>query len=136
MGRPTSALIVDDEPHVRVFVKLLLQQLGVKEFWEAADGKTALQLAAQHQPQVMMLDINMPVMSGLETLRALNNAGSAVPVIMLTSLDAMKIVVECRRNGAVGYVLKHSPKSEALKLLHAAFETIASEGAEETAAQG
>ena len=135
MGRPTSALIVDDEPHVRVFVKLLLQQLGVTQFWEAADGRTALHMAATLHPEVMLLDINMPVMNGLEVLRAMNAAGSDVPVIMLTSLDAMKIVVECRRNGAAGYVLKHSPKSEAMKLLSAAFDAIAEgqtgEGAEQ-----
>jgi len=124
MGRPTSALIVDDEPHVRIFVRLLLQQLGVTKIWEAADGDTAILLAQQHGPEVALLDVNLPRRSGVEVLRALGEVLPDLPVIMLSSQDAMKTVLECRALGAVTYILKHSPKSEALRMLRDAFNAI------------
>ena len=117
MARPTNALIVDDEPHVRVFVKMLLKQLGIEQTWEAGDGVQALAMVAQHRPQLVMLDINLPMMSGLEVLSALTQEKNRPPVIMLTSQSAMKTVQECVKLGANAYILKQSPKAVALKML-------------------
>ena len=72
MARPTSALIVEDEPHVRVFVRLLLKEVGITTPWEAADGTQALAMVAEHQPELVMLDINLPMMNGLEVLKLLH----------------------------------------------------------------
>ena len=71
MARPTNALIVDDEPHVRIFVKMLLKQQGIETTWEAGDGVQALAMVAQHNPELVMLDINLPMMSGIEVLSCL-----------------------------------------------------------------
>jgi CheY-like chemotaxis protein len=117
MPRPTNALIVDDEPHVRVFLRLLLKEVGIETVWEATDGAQALALARLHQPELVLLDINLPVMSGLEVLAHLGRMLPAVPVIMVTSQGAMITVVECVKLGARAYILKQSPKAEALKIL-------------------
>lgn len=125
MARPTNALIVDDEAHVRVFVRLLLKQFGIEQTWEASDGVRALAMIAQHQPELVMLDINLPMMSGLEVLAALQHERWSPPVIMISSQSSMKTVTECVKLGATAYILKHSPRPVALKMLGEALDGLA-----------
>jgi len=127
MARPTSALIVDDEPHVRVFLRLLLQELGIQKIWEAKDGTEALALTAQHRPELVLLDMNLPVLNGLEVLTQLAAAQPELPVIVVSSQNAMKTVLECRKLGAIAYVLKHASKNEALSMLGAALDGLEDE---------
>lgn len=117
MARPTNALIVDDEAHVRVYVRLLLKKLGIETVWEAADGAQALAKIAEHRPELVMLDINLPQMSGMDVLAKLQTERFRPPVIMMSSLSSLKIVTECVKLGALAYVLKHSPQAQALKTL-------------------
>ena len=124
MARPNNALIVDDEAHVRVFVRTLLKQVGIEETWEAGDGAQALAMIAKHQPDLVMLDINLPMMSGLEVLAALQEEPGSPPVIMMSAQSSMKTVLDCVKLGAVAYILKHSPKAEALKLLREALDQV------------
>jgi two-component system chemotaxis response regulator CheY len=130
MARPTNALIVDDEPHVRTFVRLLLKEIGITQTWEAGDGAQGLAMVAEHEPELIVLDVNLPVMSGLELLARLHADRPDIPVVMLSSESAMKTVLEAVRLGAIGYVLKHSAKDEALKTLREALDQL-DEAAEE-----
>jgi two-component system chemotaxis response regulator CheY len=66
-----SILLVDDEAHIRKFISLLLRHLGVERIFEAANGSLALEVYKREKPDLVMLDVNMPVMDGIETLRAL-----------------------------------------------------------------
>jgi len=125
MPRPTNALIVDDEPHVRVLVRVLLKQLGIETVWEAADGTEALEKAAAHKPHVILLDINLPQVGGLEVLGKLKAAHPEIPVIIVSSQSTMKTVIQTRELGAEAYVLKHAPKAEVLQMLSEAFDNIA-----------
>jgi len=125
MPRPTNALIVDDEAHVRVLIRVLLKQLGIETVWEAADGAAALELAAAHSPHVVLLDINLPQVGGLEVLAKLKAAHPKIPVIIVSSQSTMKTVIQTRELGAEAYVLKHAPKSEVLQMLSEAFDNIA-----------
>lgn len=124
MARPNNALIVDDEPHVRTFVRMLLKEVGITQCWEAQDGAQALAMVMHHRPELVLLDINLPIMNGLEVLEQLRTARADLPVIMVTSQSAMKTVLESVRLGAVGYMLKHSSKDEALKTLRDALANI------------
>ncbi len=133
MPRPTTALIVDDEPHVRAFVRLLLKEVGITSTWEAADGTQALAMLAAHEPDLVILDISLPMMSGLEVLQLLHEQRPELPVIMLSSQSAMKTVLECVKLGAVAYILKHSPPAEALKMLREAVDNLADGEAGESA---
>lgn len=117
MAIPTCALIVDDEPHVRMYVKLLLRELGITLTWEAPDGKQGLELAVQNKPELVILDINLPVMSGLEVLAELGRLEPGMPVVMLTGQSSMAAVRDAANLGAAGYILKHHPKSVALREL-------------------
>ena len=136
MPRPTNALIVDDEAHVRVLIRLLLKQLGIETIWEAADGAAALEQAAAHNPHVVLLDINLPQVGGLEVLAKLKAAHPAIPVIIVSSQSTMKTVIQTRELGAEAYVLKHAPKSEVLQMLSDAFDNIAEASPQGEAAEG
>ena len=125
MPRPVNALVIDDEAHVRVLIRMLLKQLGIETVWEAADGSAALEQAAAHKPEVILLDINLPQVGGLEVLAKLKAAHPTIPVIIVSSQSTMKTVIQTRELGAEAYVLKHAPKSEVLQMLSDAFDNIA-----------
>ena len=124
MARPTNALIVDDESHVRAFMRLILRELGINEFWEAADGASAVQLAQEHAPQLILLDINMPGMNGLEVLAQLKEVNPDFAVVMATAQRSMNNVNEALRLGAVGYLLKHSPREETMAALRDVIDSL------------
>jgi DNA-binding NarL/FixJ family response regulator len=134
MPRPVNALIIDDEAHVRVLIRVLLKQLGIETVWEAPDGATALEQAAAHKPDVILLDINLPQVGGLEVLAKLKAAHPKIPVIIVSSQSTMKTVIQTRELGAAAYVLKHAPKSEVLQMLSDAFDEIAQEPGDKPAA--
>ena len=110
---------------MRVLIRMLLKQLGIETVWEAADGAAALDQAAAHKPDVILLDINLPQVGGLEVLAKLKAAHPAIPVIIVSSQSTMKTVIQARELGAEAYVLKHAPKSEVLQMLSDAFDNIA-----------
>jgi two-component system chemotaxis response regulator CheY len=129
MPRPANALIVDDESHVRVFLRVLLKQLGIEKVWDAADGTAALAQAAAHQPEVILLDINLPQIGGLEVLAKLKAAHPTIPVVVVSSQSTMKTVMQTRELGAEAYVLKHAAKADVLQMLSDAFDLIAEKSA-------
>ncbi len=124
MPRPVNALIVDDEPHVLVLLRALLGQLGVKTIWEAADGQAALDKAASQKPEVVLLDINLPQIGGLEVLAKLKADHPSLPVIIVSAQATLKTFERARALGAEGYVVKHAPKSEVLQMLADALDKI------------
>jgi DNA-binding NarL/FixJ family response regulator len=125
MPRPVSALIVDDETHVHVYLRILLKQLGVATVWDAQDGHAALELAAAHKPDVVLLDMNLPQISGLEVLAKLKVANPKVHVIIVSVESKPETLVQARDLGADAYVLKHLPRAKILQMLSEAFDTIA-----------
>jgi len=112
-----SILLVDDEIHIRKFVGLILQQLGAPTIFEAANGEEALATYAREKPDLLLLDVNMPVMDGIETLRRLRAADPEAVVIMLTSLTNRQTVETALALGAVNYLRKDLPKEDMLKTL-------------------
>jgi len=122
MPRPTTALIVDDELPARVYVRLLLRELGFTTLWEAKDGAEALKLFAQHRPGLVMLDMNLRMTTGLQVLQRIKGSNPAVPVIMLSSEDAPATAEEALRLGASAYLIKHSPNEDALEKLREVLE--------------
>lgn len=130
MSRPTNALIIDDEPHARTFLRLILKEIGIDTTWEARDGAQALALVAMHKPELILLDLNLPVLGGMEVLEQLNQMQPGTPVIVVSSQSAMRSVLETARLGAVGYVLKQSPKDEILATLRETIDQLADTSAD------
>ena len=111
-------------------MRLLLREAGVETSWEAADGAQALALFAEHKPELVILDVNLRMMTGLQVLQRIRQLQPGVLVIMMSSESAMKTVDEAVRLGADAYLLKHQPKTEALKALAAALDAAGAEEAD------
>lgn len=104
-----NVMVVDDQTLVREGIKSLLSLAPeINIVAEAADGKSALNIIATHKPDVVLMDIRMPIMNGIETVEALNLKAPAEipPVIMLTTFDEHQLVIQAIQAGAKGYLLK------------------------------
>jgi two-component system, chemotaxis family, chemotaxis protein CheY len=107
-----SILLVDDEAHIRKFISLLLRHLGVTRIFEAANGSAALDLYRKESPDLVMLDVNMPIMDGIETLRGLKAINPDCVVVMLTSLANRQTIDAAASLGAANYIRKDAPPEE------------------------
>jgi len=112
-----TILIVDDEAHIRKFVTLILRSIGVANVVEASNGAEALQTYQRINPDVVLLDVNMPQMDGIETLRKLKAIDPDCFAIMLTSLANRSTVEQALELGASNYIRKDTPKEEIAKAL-------------------
>jgi CheY-like chemotaxis protein len=136
MPRPVNALIVDDEPHVVVLFRALLKELGVATVWDASGAADALEQASAHNPQVVLLDLNLPQTDGLQVLEQLRTRHPAMPVVIVTAQSTLRTLDRARQLGAQAYVLKYRAKSEVLKQLSDAFDAIAKKQGDNHAAEG
>jgi DNA-binding NarL/FixJ family response regulator len=104
---PISVLIVDDHPVVRRGLRVLLEvQDGIEVAGEAGDGATALALAAEQDPDVILLDLKLPGMDGIAVLGELRVRNSAARVLVLTSATEPASASLAMRSGAAGVVYK------------------------------
>jgi two-component system chemotaxis response regulator CheY len=122
-----TILLVDDEAHIRKFVTLILKQLGVQKLLEAVNGEEALEVYKRATPDLVLLDISMPLLDGLATLKKLKEMDPNCVVVMLTSMVNRQSVDEALAAGAANYIRKDTPKEEISKALsetiQACFET-------------
>lgn len=115
MSQKIKVLLADDELHIRVLIKKVLESMNLEIVAEAKNGEEAVQLYKKHRPHIVFLDINMPVMDGTEALKAIKKEFPNAFIIMLTSLSAMDVVKDCLEAGAANYIRKDTPLNE-LKL--------------------
>ena len=113
-----TILVVDDEPQIRRVMRATLTAQGYA-IVEARDGQEALEKLRSERPDLVILDMNMPVMDGLEACREIR-AGSNVPIIMLTVRSAEKDKVRALDAGADDYVVKPFGIQELLARIRAA----------------
>ena len=103
-------LLVDDQALVRSGFRLILEmEEDIEVVAEAADGREALRLAAECNPDVVVMDIRMPDVDGLEATKRLRAAGVPARVLILTTFDLNEYVYEAMRAGASGFLLKDAP---------------------------
>ena len=98
-------LLVDDEPEIREFLMGFFESKGFRVF-QAENGEEALLVVAKEKPNTVLLDISMPGMDGILTLKKIREMDPAVGVVMATSINDDKIMREATRLGAYAYVLK------------------------------
>jgi CheY-like chemotaxis protein len=105
---PAKILVADDEPDVLFMTAFTLRQLGGFEVIEARNGEEALELSQQHQPDLLVLDVQMPRMTGYEVCRQLRQHATlfATPVILLSAKGQQYEVQEGHDAGANLYMLK------------------------------
>jgi DNA-binding NarL/FixJ family response regulator len=114
-GPPLKLLVADDQAVVRFgFTAMLDSQPDMTVVGAARDGNEAVQMAAELAPDVVLMDIRMPVLSGIEATRLLNRAESPPRVLVLTTFDLDDYVYDALRAGASGFLLKDATPEEIL----------------------
>jgi len=104
-------MIVDDQEVVREGLRAILGTVpGIEVVGVAGNGAEAVERVATLQPEVVLMDLNMPIMNGVEATRALRAAHPEVKVLVLTTYDAEEWVLDAVRAGASGYLLKDAPR--------------------------
>ena len=101
-----KALIVDDHPFIRRIVRLVLENANFQIAAETDNGATALDLAREHLPHLIVLDLSMPKLDGLEVLKRLHILGLPIKVLVLTSKGSAFFADRCMRAGAIGFIEK------------------------------
>ena len=135
MSRPKTALILDEDPYAIALERELLESLGVTSIWDAETSEEGLALYRQHQPQVVVCDVTMPVPSGHDLVSRLLELDPLAAVIVITARGDVKTVQEMHERGAVAYILKQIPREQMLKLLDEALD-VAGEPAEDEPPEG
>lgn len=116
-----SVLLADDEMLVRAGLRLVLDGVdGIRVVGEAADGLGAVQAVASLRPDVVLLDVRMPGMDGLEAARRISAEDGAPAVVMVTAFDTDEFVASALAAGAQGFLLKTAPPQEIVAAVHAA----------------
>jgi DNA-binding NarL/FixJ family response regulator len=118
-GDVVTALIVDDQELVRSGLSLILRaKHGIVVVGECSDGDEVLDAVAQHQPDVVVMDLRMKRVDGIEATRLLAQSNGP-PVLALTTFNDDELLSDVLRAGAVGFVLKDSPAEELIRAVRA-----------------
>ena len=112
-----KALVIDDERHIRVMVRALLASMGAQILGEASNGEEGIAQFRATNPNLVLMDINMPVMDGVTALSKIIEISPDQLVIMLTSLADMETIQACVDAGAAGYLRKDLPPAELKKAI-------------------
>jgi two-component system, NarL family, response regulator NreC len=112
---PIRILLADDHTIVRDGLRALLErQADMSVVAEAGDGRECIQMAAEHSPDVVMMDVAMPEMNGIEAARRILSANPKTSVVMLSMHQDESYVLRSLKAGARGYLLKDSPRDDVL----------------------
>jgi DNA-binding NarL/FixJ family response regulator len=116
-------LVADDEPLITAGIRTVLESAGdIEVVATATDGGAAVAAALRHRPDVVLLDITMPVLDGLGALSELRRQVPSVRAVMLTSFGTEPNVLAALRDGAAGFVLKHCAPDELIRAVRAAHD--------------
>jgi DNA-binding NarL/FixJ family response regulator len=113
-------LVADDHPVVRDGLSsILAHEPDFEVIGEAADGEAAVQLAARLRPDVILMDLRMPLLDGVEAMRRIREAGSPARFLVLTTFDTDEYIFQAIEAGARGYLLKDSSRQDLFRAIRA-----------------
>lgn len=107
--RNPTVVVADDEPHIRMMMKVVLMRAGFDVVAEASNGREAVEQCRLLRPDIVLLDINMPIMNGDEALAEILKDVPDVAAIMFTSVADSMTVERCVGMGAANYLRKDAP---------------------------
>jgi len=125
-----TALVAEDEAIIRLDIVETLREAGFDVVAEAGDGATAVELARQHKPDVIVMDIKMPTMDGIEAAEQIREL--KIPVVLLTAFSQRELVERAAEAGAMAYVVKPFSPSDLLPAVEVALSRHAQLSALET----
>ncbi|WP_107415691.1 ANTAR domain-containing response regulator [Actinacidiphila paucisporea] len=115
----TRVVIAEDEALIRLDLKEMLEEEGYSVVGEAGDGETAVKLAEEHRPDLVILDVKMPVLDGISAAERIAGEKLA-PVLMLTAFSQRELVERARDAGAMAYLVKPFSKSDVVPAIEMA----------------
>ncbi|MEO9480532.1 MAG: response regulator transcription factor [Maribacter dokdonensis] len=119
MSEITRIVLADDHALVRDGIRSLLEtESDLQVIGEASNGKEAIDLVAEVNPDILIIDIRMPVMNGIDAVAELTQSKSSVKTIILSMHDSEEYILKSISSGANGYLLKDTDKSEFIKAIH------------------
>ena len=111
-----KAVLLEDEELVRVSIRMILQSSGrIEVVADRGDGTDALELVREHRPDIVITDIRMPTVDGLEVTRRVHTLPAPPPVLLLTTFDLDEYVYEALGAGAAGFLLKDTPPHDLIR---------------------
>ncbi|OKJ66981.1 response regulator [Streptomyces sp. CB02261] len=120
-GQSIRVVIADDEPLIRAGIRMILtSDPEIEVVGEAADGRAAVEAARTHAADVVLLDIQMPVLDGLSALPELRRAAPRARVIVLTTFGERENVLRALEHGGAGFLLKDTAPAELIRAVRAA----------------
>jgi len=114
-----SVFIIDDHPVIRLAIRMLLEHEGYKVVGETDNGCDAIQMVRECLPDLIILDISIPKLDGLEVLCRFNAMSTPMKTLILTAQSPTLFATRCMRSGADGYVCKEGDLSELLSAIRA-----------------
>lgn len=122
-SEPISIVLIDDHAVIRSALRMLLDgEPGFEVVAEGGDFGSAITAAAEHQPDVLILDLSLPGESGLAAIPAIRKHSPDTKIVVLTMNDSCETVREALRGGVHGYILKEAAEEELIKAVHLAGE--------------
>ena len=122
-GPAIRVVVADDQPLVRTGLRMILSDAADLEIvGEAADGDEAVALAAAERPDVVLMDVRMPGMGGIDATRAVTAVEDPPRVLVLTTFDLDEVVYDALRAGASGFLLKDAPEERLLTAIRVVAE--------------
>ncbi|WP_321826019.1 response regulator transcription factor [Maribacter dokdonensis] len=119
MSEITRIVLADDHALVRDGIRSLLEtESDLQVIGEASNGKEAIDLVGEVNPDILIIDIRMPVMNGIDAVAELTQSKSSVKTIILSMHDSEEYILKSISSGANGYLLKDTDKSEFIKAIH------------------
>ncbi|MXO58578.1 response regulator [Altererythrobacter salegens] len=115
MSRIKRLIIADDHAVVRRGIRQMITRQDIEIVAEASDGQTAVTLASEHVPDLMILDLSLPGLNGLEVTRAVKAKHPSIEILLYTLHDREDMQIEALRNGVGGYVLKSDSPDHLVK---------------------
>jgi DNA-binding NarL/FixJ family response regulator len=113
-----EVLLVDDDQLMRAGLRMIIEQTrDLSVTAEAGNGEEAVAAARRHRPAVVVMDVRMPVMNGIEATRQITTAGEAPRVLILTTFELDEYVFSALQAGASGFILKRSPPEQLIEAI-------------------
>ena len=116
-----TVFIVDDHPVIRLAIRMLLEHEGYEIVGETDNGVDAMQMIRECVPDLIILDISIPKLDGLEVLSRFNSMNSTLKTLVLTAQSPTLFAMRCMQSGAAGYVCKQEELSELVSAIKAVF---------------
>lgn len=129
-SRAIRVVLVDDEIHIRYLIRSIIRTEGYEVVGEANNGEDAIEMYRKHRPDLILMDINLPLKTGDEVLSEILKEFPDAKAVMLTMVADTDTVNRCLQMGAVDYILKNNPVDEIRRMLR---EIVASVTQEEEA---